>query len=90
MSKETLIPYRKLSNFHKVLFLQHQVKTLISSLKKALQEKGELQSELQELIHMDKSARRIKSLTEENQNLRNNRNHWKILYEKELAKNQKT
>lgn len=90
MSRETLIPYRKLSNFHKVLFLQHQVKTLIASLKNALVEKGKLESELQELIHTDKSARRIKSLTEENKNLRDNRNHWKMLYEKELSKNQKS
>lgn len=90
MSKEAFFKYRKLTDYEKVLFLEKQVLELINLNKKTLREKGFLQSEVQELIHTDKSLSAVISLREENKNLREDRNKWKMMYEKELLKNHKS
>ncbi len=84
-----IFKYQKLTDFEKVLFLEHQVKEMLQTVKAQVVEIGLLKDELSEKIDSNVVLRQRNSLRQENHHLRTNRNHYKMLFEKELLKNQK-
>lgn len=59
MKESKIFPYRDLPDLEKVLFLEKQVRTLISDLKATRYECGVLKSELAEKIDTDEKNKKI-------------------------------
>lgn len=79
--------YEKLTDFEKVLFLEHQVKTLLKENKDFRLEIGLLKDELSEKIDTNSILKQRNSLKQQNHHLKKKSNNYKMMYEKELLKN---